>query len=104
MRTIPLFAIVLCICLHGFAQSAKYESEKQGKLLKPSPFEAIISGSKQDQLVYQDEFVVAFVPLRKQAPIHLLIVPKKRIPTLNDATDEDSVMLNRLFLVSKNLP
>lgn len=101
--------VIVCLILIGFSaltvlgQSEKYEKEKQEKLSKPSPFEAIISGSKQDQIVFQDEYVVAFVPLRKQAPVHLLIVPKKRVPTLNDATEEDAVMLSRLFLVAKKL-
>ncbi len=89
--------------LHARAQSEKYELSKLEKLSKPSPFEAIISGSKQDQIVYQDEYVVAFVPLRKQAPVHLLIVPKKRIPTLNDISSEDEVLLSKLLTAAKKL-
>jgi len=85
------------------AQSEKYEQQKNEKLQKPSPFEAIISGAKQDQIIFQDDYVVAFLPLRKQAPVHLLIVPKKRIPTLNEVTEDDSIMLSRLLLAARNL-
>jgi histidine triad (HIT) family protein len=85
------------------AQSEKYTLNKIEKIEKPSPFEAIIAGMKQDQIVYQDEFVVAFVPLRKQAPIHFLIVPKKRIFTLNDVISEDEIILGKLLIAAKDL-
>ena len=54
-------------------------------------------------IVYEDDDVIAFVPLRLQAPVHLLIVPKKEIHTINDATDEDALVLGKLFLVAKKL-
>lgn len=103
MKKIASLVLLTYLCVTGYAQSEKYEKEKQVKLANPSPFEAIISGSKQQEIVFQDDYVVAFVPLRKQAPVHLLIVPKKRVPTLNEATEEDAVLLGRLFLVAKKL-
>ena len=54
-------------------------------------------------IVYEDDDVIAFVPLRLQAPVHLLIVPKKEIHTINDVTDEDALVLGKLFLVAKKL-
>ena len=81
-HVLSTLALVLLFCAATMAQSEKYEQQKNEKLQKPSPFEAIISGAKQDQIIFQDDYVVAFLPLRKQAPVHLLIVPKKRIPTL----------------------
>jgi histidine triad (HIT) family protein len=103
IRMTLCFMLIVINGLQVFGQSEKYEKQKEEKLAEPSPFESIISGSKQDQIVFQDDYVVAFVPLRKQAPVHLLIVPKKRVPTLNDATEDDAVMLGRLFLVAKKL-
>ena len=55
------------------------------------------------KIVYEDDDVIAFVPLRLQAPVHLLIVPKKEIPTVNDATDEDLIVFGKMFLVAKKL-
>lgn len=102
-HVLSTLALVLLFCTATMAQSEKYEQQKNEKLQKPSPFEAIISGVKQDQIIFQDDYVVAFLPLRKQAPVHLLIVPKKRIPTLNEVTEDDSIMLGRLLLAAKNL-
>lgn len=85
------------------AASADYAARKAEKLAAPSPFEAIAAGTSATPLVYADDTVVAFVPLRKQAPVHLLIVPRKRIATLNDATDADAATLGHMFLVAARL-
>ena len=86
------------------AQSEKYELEKlQKEVGRPSPFEEIITGQKQDQIIYQDENVLAFVPLRKQAPVHFLIVPRKKIYSLNNASTEDELVLGRLLSEAKDL-
>ena len=53
--------------------------------------------------MYEDEDIIGFVPLRLQAPVHLLIVPKKEIYTINDSTEEDTMLLGKLFLVAKRL-
>ena len=103
LRAIYCLIFILFVSISAIAQSEAYEQTKAEKLQKPSPFEAIISGLKQDQIIYQDDEVVAFVPLRKQAPVHLLIVPKERIPTLNDLAEDDAVLLSKLLLAAKNL-
>ena len=64
-----LFALVTFTT--AFSQSAEYKKQKAEKLKSSSPFEAIVSREDNRELVYQDEWVVAFVPIRKQAPVHL---------------------------------
>ena len=54
-------------------------------------------------IVYEDDEIIAFVPLREQAPVHLLVVPKKRIPTMNDIEESDANLIGRMFLVAKKL-
>ncbi len=49
------------------------------------------------RIVHEDAEVVAFEDINPQAPIHVLIVPRKHIPTLNDAAPEDEALLGRLF-------
>ncbi|MEM9833883.1 MAG: histidine triad nucleotide-binding protein [Bacteroidota bacterium] len=66
-------------------------------------FTKIINRELPANIVYEDEEVIAFVPLRLQAPVHLLIVPKKEIPTINDVTEADTQLLGKLFLVAKKL-
>jgi histidine triad (HIT) family protein len=79
----------------------EYQAMKEKKLLEKSPFEKIIAGELPRNLVFEDDYVVAFVPLKPQAPVHYLIVPKKRINTVNDITDADVVALGHLFLAAK---
>lgn len=50
---------------------------------------------------YEDEGIVAFLPLRLQAKIHISIVPKKRIPTMNDMTTEDISLIGKMYYVAK---
>jgi len=55
----------------------------------------------QAEFVYEDEDFVAFHDIKPRAPVHILIVPKKHIPTMNDITAEDSSLLGRLMLTAK---
>lgn len=55
------------------------------------------------QIVYQDDDVTAFRDVKPEAPTHILIVPNKIIPTLNDATAEDQLLLGKLLLTAQKL-
>ena len=46
---------------------------------------------------------MAFKDLRPQAPVHLLVVPRKHIPTLNDVTPDDNPLIGQMFQVAKRL-
>lgn len=63
----------------------------------------VIAGDIPSESVYSDDLVVAFKDIRPVAPVHVLIVPRKHIPTLNDMQAEDSVLLDRLFEVARKL-
>jgi histidine triad (HIT) family protein len=63
-------------------------------------FGKIASGELAADIVYEDEHVVAFRDLNPQAPVHVLLIPRKPIPTLNDAAREDSELLGRLMLAA----
>ena len=47
-------------------------------------------------LVYEDERVAAFQDLNPQAPTHILVIPKRHIPTLNDLSTEDDRLVGEL--------
>ena len=55
------------------------------------------------QIVYQDDDVTAFRDISPAAPTHILIVPNKVIPTLNDATLDDQMLLGKLLLTAQKL-
>lgn len=63
-------------------------------------FGKIARGELAADVVYEDEHVVAFRDLNPQAPVHVLLIPRKPIPTLNDADSEDSELLGRLMLAA----
>ena len=54
-------------------------------------------------IVYEDDLVVGFQDIRPVAPVHLLIIPRKHIPTLNDVTSGDHPLISQLFEVAKTL-
>jgi len=53
--------------------------------------------------VYQDDHVYAFRDVNRQAPTHILVIPKKHIPTVNDLTAEDAELVGRLVLKARDL-
>ena len=69
----------------------------------PTLFERIVAGELPADIVYQDDQITAFRDIRPQAPVHILIVPNKPIPTVNDIADEDALVMGRLFLVARDL-
>ena len=66
-------------------------------------FAKIISGEIPGDIVYQDDEVTAFRDINPQGPTHILIVPNKVIPTVNDLTEEDQMVAGKLLLVAKKL-
>ncbi|MCL4867496.1 MAG: HIT domain-containing protein [Anaerolineae bacterium] len=66
-------------------------------------FSKIINGEIPADIVYQDELVTAFRDINPQAPVHILIVPNKEIPTVNDLTQADESVAGRLLLVAQKL-
>ena len=53
--------------------------------------------------VFEDDSVVAFEDLNPQAPVHILVVPRKHMPSLNEAKAEDEHLLGHLFTVASQL-
>jgi histidine triad (HIT) family protein len=63
----------------------------------------IISGEIPSQKLYQDELVTAFRDIHPVAPTHVLIIPNKHIPSVNDVTPEDETMLGHIYSVAHQL-
>lgn len=66
-------------------------------------FGKIAKGEIAADIVYEDEDVVAFRDLNPQAPVHVLIIPRKPIPTLNDVSEADGALVGRLFLAASKV-
>lgn len=54
-------------------------------------------------VVYQDEHVLAFDDINPQAPTHILVIPKKHIASLDDATSDDTLLLGRVLAAVRGI-
>ena len=61
-------------------------------------FEKIIARELPASIVYEDDLVVAFHDIKPQAPTHVLIVPRKPIPRIAEATQENQQVLGHLLM------
>ncbi|WP_210423646.1 histidine triad nucleotide-binding protein [Croceivirga thetidis] len=100
---IVLVSICSLVLLNMNAQSEAYQKQKAEKIAAGSVFTKIVNREAPATIVYEDEDVIAFLPLRPQAKVHYLIVPKKEIHTVNDLEEEDALVMGKLFLVAKKL-
>ncbi|HVJ67608.1 MAG TPA: histidine triad nucleotide-binding protein [Caulifigura sp.] len=66
-------------------------------------FKRIIDGEIKADIVYQDDDVMAFRDTNPQAPVHVLVIPKKEIASIADAADEDAALLGKLMITVRNL-
>ena len=66
-------------------------------------FEKIIARQIPAKIIWEDDDAVAFHDVNPQAPVHVLIVPKRVVPRLADAKDEDRAPLGKLLLVARDL-
>jgi histidine triad (HIT) family protein len=64
-------------------------------------FAKIIRKEVPAQIVYEDDEVLAFKDINPQAPVHILVIPKKEIPQLALAQKEDQTLLGKLLLTAK---
>jgi len=55
------------------------------------------------KLVYEDDEVLAFHDINPQAPVHMLVIPKKHVSTLNDLQPEDQALAGKLLLTAQKL-
>lgn len=66
-------------------------------------FGKIINREIDADIIYEDDRALAFRDINPQAPTHFLVIPKKPIPRLSDAGDEDRDLLGHLLLVARQV-
>lgn len=72
-------------------------------MLADNIFLKILDKSTPAKIAYEDDLCLAFHDIRPQAPIHVLIIPRKVIRTLDDANADDQPLLGHLTLVAVKL-
>ncbi len=63
----------------------------------------IAAGEIPAAKLYDDGEVLAFRDINPEAPVHLLVIPRRHIATLNDLTEADAALIGRLYLAAKRL-
>ena len=66
-------------------------------------FEKIIAREVLADIVYEDNLVLAFKDINPQAPVHVLVIPKKPIPRIAEAVPEDHQVLGHLLLKAREI-
>lgn len=66
-------------------------------------FSKIIRRDIPANIVYEDDLALAFKDINPQAPVHILVIPKRPIPNLANARTEDALLLGHLLLTAKRV-
>jgi histidine triad (HIT) family protein len=66
----------------------------------PTIFGKVMSREISADIVHEDEHCLAFRDINPQAPTHVLLIPKKEIPRLVDATEQDAALLGHMMLTA----
>ena len=66
-------------------------------------FERIMDREIPATIIYEDDHCIVFRDINPQAPTHVLVVPRKPIPTLDDVTDEEAMLAGHLLLVARKI-
>ncbi len=97
-------SLVILLINNSMAQSKSYTMKKDSAIKTISPFELIATHQNKDVLLeYEDDELMVFEPNTKQAPVHLLIVPKKKISTLNETENGNQDMLGKMILLARDM-
>ncbi len=63
----------------------------------------IAKGKVPSEFLFEDDSFVVFRDINPHAPVHLLIVPKKHIRSINDLTEDDREIVGQMFMIAKEM-
>lgn len=73
------------------------------KIVEETIFSKIIRKELPSDMLYQDELVTAFRDISPRLPTHVLIIPNRHIPTVDDVTENDELALGRMLTVARKI-
>lgn len=68
-----------------------------------SVFELILSGEIESEIIYEDDDIFAINDINPVARVHILVIPKKKIATINDLNETDANLAGKMIIVAKRL-
>ena len=72
-------------------------------MVKNCIFCEIVRGERAAEMVHEDDTVAAFKDIRPHAPVHILLVPKRHIRSINDLMDEDRSLVSDLIFRAREI-
>jgi len=72
-------------------------------MAQPTIFEKIIARQIPAKIAYEDDQYIAIHDVSPHAPAHVLVIPKKLIPTLNDVEETDRELIGGMFLIASKV-
>lgn len=76
---------------------------KAKKEVEDCIFCKIVKKESPAKIEYEDKEIIVFWDIKPSAPVHLLVIPKKHISSLNEASEEDVLLLGKLLKVAKEM-
>jgi len=73
---------------------------EKGSFMENCIFCKIVRGEIPSSKVYEDHEILGFHDVRPQAPVHFMLIPKRHIASLAEATDDDAGVIGRMLLLS----
>jgi histidine triad (HIT) family protein len=71
--------------------------------MKHCIFCKIINGEISSSIIYQDEEIFCFKDINPEAPVHVIIIPKKHIESINNLEEKDGVIIGNIFVKAKTI-
>ena len=68
-----------------------------------SIFEMILNKEIESEIIYEDKEIFAINDINPVAPVHILVIPKKKIRTMNDVSKDDAMLIGRMVLTAQKL-
>lgn len=68
-----------------------------------SLFTKIIQREIPSDILYEDDILIVIKDIYPKAKTHLLLIPKKEIPTINDIVPEDAAIISHMFFIAKDI-
>ena len=71
--------------------------------MQTSLFTKILNKEIPSDIIYEDDFVFAINDINPIAPVHILIIPKEQIPTINDIVSGNEFIMGKIILAAKHI-
>jgi len=89
--------------ISGNTKKSLSDFPQTGVMTQKTIFKRIIDGEIPAKRVYEDDLCLAFHDVNPQAPVHVLIIPRKEIPGIAQAEQGDAALLGHLMLTAQKL-